>query len=150
MMGERSGERVGECVGDEVGSWEGESGTEESRGTGGVGLVATMLSAPDNNNRPLFATKDITKFYLDNCPKIFPQNRTSYISSIKGLFGAITGPKYDGRYLHAKGQELLSDMRIDQALTDVVIPTFDIKLLKPTIFSAFEARKDVSMKGSSF
>ncbi|KAF8391023.1 hypothetical protein HHK36_023323 [Tetracentron sinense] len=40
---------------------------------------------------------------------------------------------------------MLSDMRIDQALTDVVIPTFDIKLLKLTFFSASEARKDVSM-----
>ncbi|KAF8404256.1 hypothetical protein HHK36_009138 [Tetracentron sinense] len=90
-------------------------------GTSIGGLVATMLSAPGNNNRPLFAAKDITK-----------------------VFGAIRGPKYNGRYLHAKVEELLSDMRIDQVLTDVVIPTLDIKLLKPTIFSTSEARKDVS------
>ncbi|KAF8391000.1 hypothetical protein HHK36_023300 [Tetracentron sinense] len=114
-------------------------------GTSTGGLVATMLSAPGNNNRPLFAAKDITEFYLDNCPKIFPQNGTGYINSIKGLFGAIRGPKYNGKYLHRKVEELLSDTRIDQTLTDVVIPTFDIKLLKPIIFSASEARKDASM-----
>lgn len=44
-------------------------------GTSTGGLIAAMLAAPNENNRPLFAAKDIVPFYLDNCPKIFPQSR---------------------------------------------------------------------------
>ncbi|GJS29929.1 patatin-like protein 2 [Tanacetum coccineum] len=42
-------------------------------GTGTGGLVTTMLTAPNQNYRPLFAAKEIVSFYLDNCPKIFKQ-----------------------------------------------------------------------------
>lgn len=42
-------------------------------GTSTGGLITAMLSAPDANKRPLFAAKDIVPFYLENCPKIFPQ-----------------------------------------------------------------------------
>ena len=44
-------------------------------GTSTGGLVTAMLAAPDENNRPVFAAKDIKDFYLNHCPSIFPQNR---------------------------------------------------------------------------
>ncbi|PON31791.1 Patatin-related protein [Parasponia andersonii] len=44
-------------------------------GTSTGGLVTAMLTAPDENKRPLFAAKDINDFYLEHCPKIFPQER---------------------------------------------------------------------------
>lgn len=44
-------------------------------GTSTGGLVTAMLTAPDENNRPFYAAKDITPFYLEHCPKIFPQNK---------------------------------------------------------------------------
>jgi len=44
-------------------------------GTSTGGLVTAMLTAPDNNHRPLFAAKDIKPFYLEHGPKIFPHHR---------------------------------------------------------------------------
>ncbi|CAK9185856.1 unnamed protein product [Ilex paraguariensis] len=44
-------------------------------GTSTGGLVNAMLTAPNENNRPLFAAKDIKPFYLEHSPKIFPQKR---------------------------------------------------------------------------
>lgn len=44
-------------------------------GTSTGGLVTTMLTTPNNENRPLYAAGDITNFYLENSPKIFPQDR---------------------------------------------------------------------------
>jgi hypothetical protein len=32
-----------------------------------------MLTAPGEDNRPLFAAKDINPFYIENGPAIFPQ-----------------------------------------------------------------------------
>lgn len=44
-------------------------------GTSTGGLVATMLAAPNEEGRPLFAAKDIVPFYLEHSPKIFPQRK---------------------------------------------------------------------------
>ncbi|KAF5955723.1 hypothetical protein HYC85_008579 [Camellia sinensis] len=44
-------------------------------GTSTGGLITAMLTAPNENNRPLFAAKDIKNFYLEHSPKIFPQER---------------------------------------------------------------------------
>jgi len=43
-------------------------------GTSTGGLLTAMLAAPNKQNRPLFAAKDINAFYLENSPKIFPQD----------------------------------------------------------------------------
>jgi patatin-like phospholipase/acyl hydrolase len=51
-------------------------------GTSTGALLTSMLAAPDQNNRPLFAAKDLNTFYLENGPKIFPQKKyTPFISA---------------------------------------------------------------------
>lgn len=64
--------------------------------------------------------------------------RKGFLSSVTKLAGAIMGPKYDGKYLHTKVKDLLTEKTLSQTLTNVIIPTFDIKLLQPVIFSSFE------------
>ena len=44
-------------------------------GTSIGGLFTTMLTAPNENKRPMYAAKDIKVFYFDNGPKIFSQDR---------------------------------------------------------------------------
>uniref|UniRef100_A0A5B7BX65 Patatin n=1 Tax=Davidia involucrata TaxID=16924 RepID=A0A5B7BX65_DAVIN len=114
-------------------------------GTSTGGLVTTMLAAPNKDNRPIYAAKDINSFYLDHGPKIFPQSsRNNFMDKVSGLFGAVTGPKYDGKYLRSLIRQLLGDITIKQTLTDVIIPTFDIKHLQPIIFSTDDAKVNVS------
>jgi hypothetical protein len=66
--------------------------------------------------------------------------RCSLFTQVKRLIKALTGPKYDGEYLHGLVKELLGNRRLHHTLTKVVIPTFDIKTFQPTIFSSFEVR----------
>jgi len=107
-------------------------------GTSTGGLVTAMLTAPNKENRPIFAAKDITNFYLDHCPKIFPQEHYNYLpGAAEKVVKAVSGPRYDGKYLHGLLQEKLGDIKLSQTLTNVVIPTFDIKFLQPTIFSSY-------------
>ncbi|GAB2267375.1 Proteolipid protein 2 [Dionaea muscipula] len=106
-------------------------------GTSTGGLVTAMLTAPDENNRPLYAAKDIKQFYLDNCPKIFPQPSFS----VMNLFRTVDGPRYDGKYLRKLLEEKLGDTRLSQTLTNVVIPSFDIKCMQPVIFSSYQVKK---------
>ncbi|QCE04857.1 Acyl transferase/acyl hydrolase/lysophospholipase [Vigna unguiculata] len=51
------------------------------------------------------------------------------------------GPQFDGKFLHDITRELLKDTRLSQTLTNVVIPTFDIKTQKPVIFSNYKLEK---------
>lgn len=44
-------------------------------GTSTGGLVTAMLTAPNDQKRPLFAAKDIKPFYLEHGPNIFPHAR---------------------------------------------------------------------------
>ncbi|XP_059623832.1 patatin-like protein 2 [Cornus florida] len=114
-------------------------------GTSTGGLVTTMLAAPNKNNRPMYAAKDINNFYLQHTPKIFPQtSRRSFMDTVTGLIGAVSGPKYDGKYLRSLTKELLGDLTIKQTLTNVVIPAFDIKYLQPVIFSTSDGKMNVS------
>ncbi|XP_042495815.1 patatin-like protein 2 [Macadamia integrifolia] len=113
-------------------------------GTSTGGLVTAMLTAPDENNRPLFAAKDIKPFYLENCPNIFPQERGPFCSIAK-LFKLVTGPRYDGKYLHKLVKEKLGTTKLSETLTSIVIPTFDIRQLQPTIFSSYEISRDPTM-----
>ncbi|KAG7642155.1 Patatin-like phospholipase domain [Arabidopsis suecica] len=108
-------------------------------GTSTGGLVTAMLTAPNKEGRPLFAASEIKDFYLEQCPKIFPQDHFPF-SAAKKLVKSLTGPKYDGKYLHQLIHTKLGDTKLSQTLTNVVIPTFDIKHLQPTIFSSYEVK----------
>ncbi|TVU24247.1 hypothetical protein EJB05_26668 [Eragrostis curvula] len=111
-------------------------------GTSTGALLTSMLTAPDENNRPLFAGKDLTKFYLDNGPKIFPQRKAWFLTSAANLIGNMRGPKYDGVFLHDKIKSLTHDVKIADTVTNVIVPAFDVKNLQPVIFSTYEAKHD--------
>lgn len=108
-------------------------------GTSTGGLVTAMLAAPNNDKRPLYAAKDITPFYLEHSPKIFPQIGGLF-AGVVNLTKMLNGPKYDGKYLHTLIKGLLGGTRLHETLTAVVIPTFDIKRLQPVVFSSYEAK----------
>ncbi|RVW50391.1 Patatin-like protein 2 [Vitis vinifera] len=115
-------------------------------GTSTGGLVTAMLTTPnENTGRPLFSAKDIKDFYLDHCPKIFPQHSHDPIPDVTKVVTALSGPKYDGKYLHNLVKEKLGETRLHQTLTNVVIPTFDIKRLQPTIFSTYQVKSRPSL-----
>ncbi|CAL9061511.1 unnamed protein product [Musa banksii] len=113
-------------------------------GTSTGGLVTAMLAAPDENNRPLFAAKDIKSFYLEHSPKIFPQIG-GFLAPVRRMFRSLWGPKYSGTYLHSLIREKLGGVRLHETLTNVIIPTFDIKQLHPTVFSSYEVKRKSSL-----
>ncbi|GER36584.1 patatin-like protein [Striga asiatica] len=108
-------------------------------GTSTGGLVTAMLTAPDANNRPLYAAKDIAPFYVKHGPSIFPY-KEGMVGSVGRTLGMLVGPKYNGKYLRKILKENLGETKLHQTLTNVVIPTFDIKNMQPAIFSSYEMK----------
>ncbi|KAL6654178.1 hypothetical protein ACP70R_007643 [Stipagrostis hirtigluma subsp. patula] len=113
-------------------------------GTSTGALITAMLAAPDENRRPLFAAKDITGFYLENGPKIFPQRNCGIglLTSAANLWSMVWGPKYDGSFLHDKIKSLTRDVKIADTVTNIVVPAFDVKHLQPIIFSTYDAKHE--------
>ncbi|XP_010548402.1 PREDICTED: patatin-like protein 1 [Tarenaya hassleriana] len=112
-------------------------------GTSTGGLITAMLTAPDDNGRPLFAAKDIVPFYKKHCPDIFPQRQ--WFSSLPKIRNAFYRPRYDGEGLRNKVKDILGGKKLGDTLTNVIIPTFDIKKMEPTIFSSYQMLADPSL-----
>ncbi|KAI3837484.1 hypothetical protein MKX03_034345 [Papaver bracteatum] len=147
-------------------------------GTSTGSLVTAMLSTPNENNRPLYAAKDICPFYFSECPKIFCEESkmhrqvtkrykfpwsddpnwlsevtwkkiasTAYVSVkyfMAWLLTVVFHPKYDGKYLRMITKDILGARKLNETLTNVLITSFDIKLLHPIIFSSFQAKRDAT------
>ncbi|KAK4269906.1 hypothetical protein QN277_023003 [Acacia crassicarpa] len=97
------------------------------------GIIASMLATPHpyHKTRPLFTAPQILNFYKHLGPSIFNQTRPWSM-----LF--TQGPKYDGKELRYFLRLAFNQTRLSQTLTNVVIPTYDLKLSHPTIFSSFQ------------
>ncbi|XVF06376.1 hypothetical protein REPUB_Repub06bG0042900 [Reevesia pubescens] len=77
-------------------------------------------------------------------PELYGVQR-SFISLpgwLNDLLQTVFSPKYDGDELKKAIKEKVGDRRLCHTLTNVIIPSFDIKLLQPTVFSTIKARRD--------
>ncbi|KAL9344501.1 hypothetical protein Peur_062176 [Populus x canadensis] len=63
---------------------------------------------------------------------------------IRKKLRSLVFPRYDGVKLHEIINEKVRKKLLSDALTNVIIPTFDIKLFKPIIFSSLKAKRDKS------
>ncbi|MBA0777084.1 hypothetical protein Gotri_005144 [Gossypium trilobum] len=99
-------------------------------GTSTGGLVTAML----------------TLFYHIKLSNIFIfTTRCPLFSQTTKVLKALSGPRYDGKFLHYIIKKKLEGRRLNETLTNVVIPTFDIKLLQPVIFSSFQVKKNPTL-----
>ncbi|CAH1442755.1 unnamed protein product [Lactuca virosa] len=115
-------------------------------GTSTGGLVTALLTTPGEDNRPLFTAKDVKDFYLQHCPKIFPcDSKHHSLAAAKKAIKALSRPKYDGEHLHKVIRETPKEKQLNKTLTNVVIPTFDIKYLQPMIFSSYQIKKNPNL-----
>ncbi|XP_042501435.1 patatin-like protein 5, partial [Macadamia integrifolia] len=112
-------------------------------GTSTGGIITGLLTAPDESGRPLYSAKEINQFYFDHAPDIFwlDESLNPFVEALRELLQ----PKYNGTNYYKVVREMIGGIRLDETVTNVVIPTYDMKLLKPTIFTSFHAKRDESM-----
>ncbi|CAL4999357.1 unnamed protein product [Urochloa decumbens] len=97
-----------------------------------------------SRRRLVTGARSQSRVRLEPCRQSAPSRpfffRNLIRSKIASKLRMVCGPKYDGKYLRALLRRHLGDTTLDRALTNVVIPTFDIAYLQPTIFSTFELK----------
>ncbi|PNX75943.1 patatin-like protein, partial [Trifolium pratense] len=118
-------------------------------GTSTGGLITAMLATPKypkekDNRTPIMAANEIVPFYLKNLPLIFPQKR-GICGQLINITKVLTGAKYNGEYLHKLIRNLTEDTLLSQTLTNVVIPSFDVEKLQPTIFSSYQIKVEPTL-----
>jgi patatin-like phospholipase/acyl hydrolase len=59
------------------------------------------------------------------------------MSPVMNSFKMVIGLKYNGKYLCSIIQKYVGQLKLHDTLANVVIPTFDIRMLQPTIFTNF-------------
>lgn len=111
-------------------------------GTSTGGLLTSMLTAPDANNRPKFSAKQATQTYINDATVIFPPLRNpSFLTSLRTTYRMLCGPRYSGQGLIKTVERLVGNTRLHETVTNVVIPSFDISRQQPVFFSTAQAKK---------
>ena len=124
-------------------------------GTSTGAIAALSLTAPGPDGRPRNSAEDMVRFYLEGGPQIFPRhgNRTmidearigSSRSHIVQRIVSILGPKRFGnaRYLPVGLRSVLTDAmgdcKLSEALTHVMVPSYDMRHARPVVFSSAAA-----------
>jgi patatin-like phospholipase/acyl hydrolase len=61
-------------------------------------------------------------------------------SRLAAAMSALRKPRYNGKCLRNLIRSMLGETRVSDTLTNVIIPTFDVRLLQPIIFSTYDVR----------
>ncbi len=105
-------------------------------GTSTGGLIALALTKGDEQGNPTWTARDLVQFYEEEGREIFPSWRWEKLRLFKKLFGA----KHCGRKLRAALLGYLNQTRLKDALTDVLIVSYDIERSVPWVFRSRKAK----------
>lgn len=108
-------------------------------GTSIGGILALSLAAPDPNqpSKPKFSAKELAAFIEKEGPVVFEKTTLQSIKSIEG----IRTPKYLNENLKKLLKAQFGDSTIEDTVTDVLIPSYDLAKGKTTLFCHFNREK---------
>jgi uncharacterized protein len=108
-------------------------------GTSTGGILGLGLSRPDASGRPIFTAADLADFYRTKGEIIFPPR-----SFAQNVFSEFSGPKYPDRGIESILRERFGECELKDALTDVMVTTYDIEARRPYHFKSWMARQNQS------
>jgi uncharacterized protein len=106
-------------------------------GTSTGGIIALGVTVPEGE-RPRWSAEQLIGMYESEGPKIFHRSLVRMIETGDGLLAK----RYSAAGLEGALEHYMGDARLSQALTKVLIPSYDIYAHQPLFFKSFipEAR----------
>src|ERR1700730_7459877 len=99
------------------------------------GILALGLTKPGSDGKVEKSAMDVVRLYEQEGSTIFPS------SFLQGLhIGAIRGPKYDARGIDTTLAKYFGETRLKDALTPVLVPSYDIEKQTPIFFKSKKAQ----------
>jgi uncharacterized protein len=106
-------------------------------GTSTGGIIALGVTVPaEGQQLPRWSAKQLVGMYESEGPKIFHRSLVRTIETVDGLLVE----KYAATGLEAALERYMGDAQLSQALTDVLIPSYDIHAHEPFFFKSFTPR----------
>jgi hypothetical protein len=100
-------------------------------GTSTGGIIALGLSKPSaDGQRPAYRASDLLELYVDHGRDLFPGSKLLKIRSLGGLADV----RYPVEPLESLVKEKFEDTNLSEALTEVVIPSYDLSKPGPFFF----------------
>ncbi len=106
-------------------------------GTSTGGILALALTKPGANSEPQYSASDLIKLYEEKCEVIFPKKKWSKIQAISRFIET----KYPSEGIDSVFEEYFGSARLKDALTDVLVTSYDFERQCPVFFKSSEARK---------
>jgi uncharacterized protein len=106
-------------------------------GTSTGGIITLLLNTPDANKKPKFWASDIVEIYRSLGSSIFYQSLWQYFSSFDGWLRE----KYSTNKLKSELEMFFGNCRLRDALTNIVVPAYDISLDESILFKSDQAKQ---------
>lgn len=107
-------------------------------GTSTGGILCLALTMPAENGSPGYDASDLVRLYESEGSTIFHRDPWHRVFAIENLIDE----KYPSRGIEDVLSRYFSDATISQALTEILVPSYDIERRKPYFFKRHQARKD--------
>ena len=107
-------------------------------GTSTGGILALALTRPGDAGGPAYRAEDLVGLYEREGPGIFSRSLCKRIRSVDGLLDE----RYPSHGLEDALDTYLGDARLSDALTDVIVPAYDIERRGTFFFKSRKARID--------
>lgn len=118
-------------------------------GTSTGGILALCLTKPDAKGNPQYSAEDIVKLYEDEGMNIFKKSPWKNVVPVMNMIES----KYPKDGIESVLQKYFGNTKLSSALSNVIIPSYDIERRKPFFFKSREKeehkRKDFLMKDAA-
>ena len=109
-------------------------------GTSTGGILALALTRPSESRTPAYTAADLVKLYEDEGPRIFSRSVWHEIRSV----GSLLADKYPAAGIEEVLDKYLGDTRLRDALTNVMVTSYDIEARRPMFFKSWLAKQDAA------
>lgn len=107
-------------------------------GTSTGSIIAACLATPNEDGSPKFAASGLVRLYEEEGPKVFPQSAWRRVVTA----GSAIDAKYPSEGAVDLFQRLYGELKLSDALTELLIPSFELELGAPFFFTRDDARDD--------
>ena len=107
-------------------------------GTSTGGILALALTKPSESGTPAYSAADLVKLYEDQGPRIFSRSVWHEIRSV----GSLLADKYPAAGIEEVLDKYFGDTRLKDALTSVMVTSYDLEARRPMFFKSWLAKRD--------
>lgn len=107
-------------------------------GTSTGGILAVALAKPDGQGKPQYSAADLIGLYEEKGQHIFSRSVWHEIRAV----GSLAAEKYPSDGIEGVLKKYFGETHLKDALTDVIVTSYDIERRQPLFFKSWLAKQD--------